>query len=247
MPSSADAVAVVMPAYNEEGCVEAVVSAWLAATAGLPGSRVIVVDDGSRDRTGAVLDALAAREPRLSVLHQANAGHGAALRRAYEAALGTRLPWVFHVDSDDQFSPQDFAALWAVRRSSRFLLGCRKVRHDAPHRLVISKTLKLLNFALFGVWVPDCNIPFRLIRSDFLAKLLAEIPAGVFAPNVFLAVLAAKAGEDLGSRPVSHRDRATGQVSIIRWGLVKACLRSARELAAFRLRLGGAVARVRGA
>jgi hypothetical protein len=98
---------------------------------------------------------------------------------------------------------------------------------------------------VFGTLIPDANIPFRLIQADFLAQLLTLIPSGAFAPNIFLAVLARRAGENLFQIPITHRDRATGTVSIVRWRLIKACLRSARELALFRLSLGSALRTLR--
>ena len=75
-------LSVVMPAYNEEAAIaDAVRDVQTHVFPVVPDAELIVVDDGSRDRTGALLDDLAAREPRLRVLHQANAGHGPALAR----------------------------------------------------------------------------------------------------------------------------------------------------------------------
>jgi hypothetical protein len=75
--------------------------------------------------------------------------------------------------------------------------------------------------------------------------LLERLPAGVFAPNIFLAVLAARDGKKLMSIPVTHRDRRTGTVSIIRMKLLKVCFRSARELVLFRVMLPQAVRELR--
>src|SRR5215469_13694921 len=90
----------VMPAYNEQGCIEAVVNEWLQELAvAIPSGRylAIVVNDGSKDGTGGILDNLAAREPKLEVIHQANGGHGAALLRGYREAVDRNAQWVFHV------------------------------------------------------------------------------------------------------------------------------------------------------
>jgi dolichol-phosphate mannosyltransferase len=97
---------------------------------------------------------------------------------------------------------------------------------------------------VFGTYVRDSNIPFRLIRGPFLQALLRELPVSVFAPNVFLSVLAARAGENLWSIPVRHQDRMTGTVSIVRWKLITVCFRTARELVAFRLSLPQAIDRI---
>jgi dolichol-phosphate mannosyltransferase len=246
MPTGPELV-IVMPAYNEQGCIRTVVLGWLAqlASMGLKDYKLIVVNDGSRDQTGSILDALASEQAALVVVHQNNAGHGRALRNAYERAAALAPMWVFHVDSDDQFIPQDLNNLWSLRHSSDFILGLRAVRHDAFHRLVITRILRLLNFLAFGVFLKDANIPFRLIRGDYLKVLLDIVPPAVFAPNIFLSVLAARDGQALGFIPVQHRERETGKVSIVRWGLIKACLRCVRELLVFRMQLGAALLKIR--
>src|SRR5688572_28497770 len=89
----------VMPAYNEEDCIAQVVRAWIAQFAQLFGAnfQLVVVNDGSRDRTGEILNAVATAEPRLRVIHQSNSGHGGALLRGYREALDLGPAYVFHV------------------------------------------------------------------------------------------------------------------------------------------------------
>lgn len=227
---------IAMPAYNEEGCIEQVVRGWcsLFEKNGVRRGRLIVVNDGSKDRTGEILDGLTKQELPLLVVHQTNSGHGAALRRAYDTALEHQPEYVFQVDSDDQFEVDDFFLLWEKRKESKFILGRRAVRHDSLHRLVITRILKYLNVIVFGKFIPDANIPFRLIEGEYLRQCLEKIPYGVFAPNIFLSVLAARDGQKLFSLPVRHKDRMTGTVSIVKWRLIKACARTARELVEFR-------------
>jgi Glycosyltransferases involved in cell wall biogenesis len=238
-----------MPAYNEEGCIVPVVSAWRDEFARVfgPDFRLVVVNDGSRDRTGQLLDQLATTESRLVVIHQKNSGHGGALLRAYREALSLNPEYIFHVDSDDQFKPADFLRLWSRRAESPCLLGNRSVRHDALHRLVITRILRLVLLALYGRYLPDSNIPFRLLRSDFLAHALAIIPPDTFAPNIFLAVLGARIDADLLHLPVSHEDRKTGTVSIVRWKLIRVCFRCVGELWRFQQILNDHAPRVKSA
>jgi len=245
-PPNNPELCVVMPAYNEEGCLENVLSGLLAFfTPRFPHFAIVVVNDGSRDRTKEVLDAVAARDSRIVAIHQPNGGHGQAVLRGYSEALKLHPKWVFQIDSDDQFDITDFDSLWAKREESRFITGRRLERHDAPHRLVITRILRYPNVLLFGTLIPDANIPFSLIRGEFLHQLLQLIPPTAFAPNIFLAVLAKRSGENLFQIPVHHKDRTTGVVSIVRWRLIKACFRSAKELALFRLNLGNALRTLR--
>jgi dolichol-phosphate mannosyltransferase len=236
----------VMPAFNEADCIASVVQNWIKGVSELFASvsedfRVIVVNDGSKDNTGHILDSLGRREKHLVVVHQKNGGHGKALLTAYEKALEFSPEWVFHVDSDDQFKPSDFKKIWDLRATSKFLMGCRVQRHDPLHRLIITRIMRSLVFLFFGAFLKDANIPFRLIRTDYLRKLLKALPSNVFAPNIFLSVLAAKDGQDLKFIPVTHEERKTGQVSIVKWGLIKVCIRSARELLFFRFSVGSRV------
>lgn len=225
-----------MPAYNEEACIADVVRSWVGEFTRLFGSnfRVVVVNDGSRDRTGEILDTISASEPRLRVVHQKNSGHGGALLRGYREALALDSAYVFHVDSDDQFKPGDFKQLWIRRAESRCILGHRSVRHDAFHRLVITRILRLVLLLLYGCNVKDSNIPFRLLERRFLEEALRIIPPDTFAPNIFTAVLGARVGATLMHLPVSHEDRKTGTVSIVRWKLIRVCFRCVGELWHFR-------------
>lgn len=233
------ALTIVMPAYNEEGCIEKVVRSWHEEVIKkLTPSRMVVVNDGSKDKTGEILDRLALQYPDLTVVHQSNSGHGAALRNAYNNAEDTE--WVFQVDSDDQFLPSDFWKLWDRRGENVFLTGYRKERFDAFHRLVITRALRLVLLLLFGCYCRDSNIPFRLIKGETLSKYLALIPGGVFIPNIFITVIAQKSGVKLLEIPVTHKERRTGKVSIMRFKLMKALFRCLGELIAFRRSLAKA-------
>jgi glycosyltransferase involved in cell wall biosynthesis len=181
-----------------------------------------------------MLDEVAVRQPRLRAIHQKNTGHGGALLRGYQEALTLDPRYVFQCDSDNQFLPEDFGQLWERRHDSVCILGFRSERHDALHRLVITRILRLVLFVCFRRYLRDSNIPFRLFDAAFLRSALALIPPTTFAPNIFLAVVAARQDIPLLHLPVRHRDRTTGTVSIVRWKLIKICFRCVRELCAFR-------------
>lgn len=232
-------LSIVMPCYNEEGCIESVVRDWVGVIRLRHSDfEIVVVDDGSRDRSGAILDTLEEEIPELRVIHQANGGHGAALRRALEEARGT---WVFHVDSDDQFIASDFWTLWDLRDDNDYVCGIRIRRHDPLHRLVITRVVRVLTRLFFGTRVRDANIPFKLARRSALDALLELVPNDVFAPSILITVAAAKLCR-YTETPVLHRARRTGRISIVRMKLLKACLRCTLELAAFRRVLGRAAA-----
>jgi dolichol-phosphate mannosyltransferase len=240
LPAGSLALAIVIPVYNEAACIEEVIRSWgdfmLSYLEGRQ-FKIIVINDGSKDLTPQILDGLARELPYLDVIHQPNGGHGNAVLHGYRRAVDKHPEWVFQVDSDNQFISQDFPALWERRNQSCFILGHRQKRYDDANRLVITRIMRLLNRTLFGVYIADSNIPYRLIKGNYLPGLLQVLPAEPFAPNIFLAVLARKDGNDVLSIPVTHKERETGQVSIIKWNLLKVCIRTARELAAFSLSL----------
>ena len=241
-------LSIVMPAYNEEECVELVVRQWtdmLDRQFPVDNTRLIVINDGSRDKTGAILDSIKERYPKLMVVHQPNGGHGNAVVNGYRQAVALDSEYVFQTDSDDQFVTDDFTKLWAKRDQLPFVLGYREVRHDDTMRLLITRILRSSIALIYGTYIKDSNIPFRLIRGSFLKKLLSQLPTPTpFAPNIFLAVMAKKAGNQLFDIPIVHKERETGTVSIMNWKLLNVCIQSFMELTQFRLELGHKVKEV---
>jgi glycosyltransferase involved in cell wall biosynthesis len=230
-----------MPAYNEEDCIEKVVENWtdfLKEKFPNDKTTLIVINDGSKDSTGAILDKLSPGNSRLTVINQKNGGHGNAVVNGYKKAVELESQYIFQTDSDDQFVTSDFDKLWSKRNESKFILGYREIRHDATVRLFITKVLRGTISTVYGTYILDSNIPFRLIEGGFLKKLLKQLPdPEPFAPNIFLAVMAKKSGQKLFDVPITHKDRETGTVSIVKWNLWKVCIRSFKELLNFRIEL----------
>ena len=192
------------------------------------------------------MDELTGSYPNLIAKHQLNGGHGNAVVNGYKMALELNPAYVFQTDSDDQFIPEDFQKFWVKRHESQFILGHRLVRHDDPFRLIITRILKYSLVFLYGTYINDANIPFRLIRTSFLKKLLAALPKQIpFAPNIFLSVLAKKSGQKLFDIPVLHKERETGEVSIRHMKLLKVCWQSFQELSSFRFQLNRMVREIK--
>jgi glycosyltransferase involved in cell wall biosynthesis len=226
---------VVMPAYNEEGAIEdAVREVREHVLHGLPGAELLVVDDGSRDRTGEILDRLAAEDPRVSVIHQRNGGHGRALRTGLDAARGE---YVFLVDSDRQIPIEAFPPLWELARGRDGAFGIRTNRHDPRLRLMLTAVIRAALRSLFDAPLRDANVPFKILRRSAWLEARELIPEDTLAPSLFLAVFARRRGLDIAERDVPHRERETGVVSIRRWKLLKFCTRAFLQLLAFHRRL----------
>lgn len=160
----------VLPAYNEEANIARAVEradAALAAT-GLD-CELIVVNDGSRDRTGAILRELAARFPRLRIVeHFPNRGYGGALRAGFAAA--TR-EWIFQSDSDNQFDYMELRRLIELAPGHDFVVGYRQPRRDPLLRRINGWGWNMLIRLLFGYVVRDIDCAFRLFRREVLAHV----------------------------------------------------------------------------
>jgi dolichol-phosphate mannosyltransferase len=227
-----------MPVYNEEACIKNVVEEWLRELRHVLGAeefKILIINDGSTDRSREILTELEVTEKELIIIDQINAGHGAALVHAYREATQLNAEFIFQVDADNQSKPRDFEKFWSKRSDSDFLLGWRRARKDAFHRIIISNVLRLLLFLLYGPWIKDANVPFRLMRSSYLKRLLERLPSDVFAPNIFLALMASRNGQEIHSIPISHEIRNSGRTSLVRWRLLKGCWQSAAQLWKFRM------------
>jgi glycosyltransferase involved in cell wall biosynthesis len=226
-------VSVVMPAYNEEGAIQTAVAAVQAHVLDrVPGAEVVVVDDGSRDRTGALVDAMAAADPRVRVLHTPNGGHGTALLRGLAAARGD---YVFLIDGDNQIPLESFQQLWSLAQREDGprpdgVFGVRLVRHDAHIRRVLTALIRWSLALMFAIRIRDANVPFKLVRRSTWLEARPYIPDGTLAPSLFLAVYMKCRRSTLEFVTVAHRDRVTGTVSIRRWKLIKFCARGFRQL-----------------
>ncbi|MFM6947833.1 MAG: glycosyltransferase family 2 protein [Aquirufa sp.] len=231
----------VIPAYNEEGCINDVIPLWINGISKFVDQdkfKLLVVNDGSKDNTGKLLDELAGDYPNLIVKHQLNGGHGNAVVNGYKLAIEMNPTYVFQTDSDDQFEVNDFIKFWEKREQSDFILGFREDRHDDPFRLLITRILRFSLLFIYGVYIKDANIPFRLMKTTFLNKLINSLPKQTpFAPNIFIAVMAKKAKQEIFNIPVFHKERETGEVSIKHFKLLKVCWQSFKELLDFRIKL----------
>ena len=218
-------LAVVMPVYNEEECIEQVLREWLAQLESLKiNFSIIVLDDGSTDKTGVKLDQFRS-ESRVDVVSKSNTGHGPTILSGYGKACKI-AEWVFQCDSDNEIPASEFIALWRVRSGHETVLGHR-IRPGQPfQRKVISWAASVTVASLFGRGIADVNVPFRLLRSDILSQIISNIPKDTFAPNVAIAGALAKRKSQISIVPVFYQPRKTGKVSIMSARLWKASVKS---------------------
>lgn len=210
-----DKLYIVMPAYNEEANIETVVGQWHPVVARLgEESRLVVVDDGSKDSTYRVLLRLSEKYPRLVALTKENSGHGATCLYAYRYAIAEGADYIFQTDSDGQTDPAEFPPFWEQRRKYDFLIGARKQRQDGWSRVVVTHVLKLVLLVVFGKVIEDANTPFRLMNAPCLRSLLRQVPENFFLANVLISVLALREKKNVLWLPITFKPRQGGVNSI---------------------------------
>lgn len=227
---------VVMPVYNEQGAIAlAIDDVQRHVLAHVPNGELVVVNDGSKDGTAAIIDQAAAADPRVRPIHQKNRGHGGALMAGLAQARGEA---VLLIDSDRQILLDDFASHWQQMQAGRDgVFGVRAVRHDPALRLRLSAFIRTVSGLLFGVRVTDPNVPYKLFKRSLWTEAQPFIPEDTLAPSLFLAIHAARRQRDILRVDIVHKERDTGEVSIRRFKLFKFCAKALGQLLAFRSRL----------
>src|SRR5258708_18187355 len=166
-------LSLVIPAFNEEaGIAQAVVEADDTLSQIAADYEILIVEDGSRDRTFEVASEVARDRPNVRVLrHEANRGYGAALRTGFEAARCDRVAFT---DADCQFDLNDLAKLVPLAERVPVVAGFRIDRKDPWRRRFLSRGYNLLARTFLGTRVRDCDCALKVFRKAELSHLLPE-------------------------------------------------------------------------
>lgn len=206
---------IVIPAYNEQDNIEDVVKDWYPVVEKCgEDSRLVIIDDGSKDATYEKLQELAKDRPQLEPMHKENGGHGATILFGYRHAIDCGADYIFQTDSDGQTLPSEFDEFWNLRKEYDMVIGHRKGRQDGFSRVVVTKVLKAVCLLCFHVSVQDANTPFRLMKTESLKKEIHLIPKDYNLSNVVISVLFIKKGYKVKYLPITFRPRQGGVNSI---------------------------------
>lgn len=214
-----DSLCIVMPAYNEKSNIESVVEQWYPIVEKYNGngrSRLVVIDDGSKDDTYKIICELSKNMPLLVPMTKVNGGHGSTVLSGYRYALEKEFDWVFQTDSDGQTNPEEFELFWEQREKYDAIIGDRQAtREDGFSRVLVENVLRLIIKIIFGnLDIPDANAPFRLMKRELVGKYIEKMPVDYNLPNVMLTTYFVYYNEKIKFEKISFAPRRGGENSI---------------------------------
>ncbi|HKD74935.1 MAG TPA: glycosyltransferase, partial [Ktedonobacterales bacterium] len=233
-------ISVVLPAYNEEQAIESTLADVLSTLDEWNADfEVIVVNDGSADRTGAMVDAVMRRDARVCLItHPTNQGYGAALADGFAAAT---KDLTFFMDADGQFAIRDLARLLIHIDGADAVLGYRLHRQDSGLRLLNAWGWNVLVALVLVVRVRDLDCAFKLFHTRFLQEHPPETRSALINAELLYRLNSAGAiYQQVGVRHLPRRGgRATGAnphvIARALWDLATSARKWRRETATIRL------------
>ena len=201
-------LSVILPAYNEELNLERVVTSALKILPSVSSSfEIIIVNDGSRDRTGEIATRLADLSDHIRVVHHPqNRGYGAALKSGIEQA---KNDLIFFCDSDGQFTLEDLPRLLAWIDRFDMVIGYREQRQDPLHRRLNAAGWNLLVRAVFGLQVRDIDCAFKVFRRQIFDRVGIDTVGAMVNTEILSRSL--RSGFTMKEVPVRHFPRQFGE------------------------------------
>jgi len=222
-----EGISAFFPAYNDGPSLPGLLRrAFAALERATDDFEVIVVNDGSRDDTAAVLERMQAElGPRLRIVtHETNRGYGGALRSGFAAAT---KDLVFYTDGDGQYDPAEIHLLlekWGPEVG--LVNGYKTLRQDPWHRVFIGQVYNRVARFLFGIRIRDIDCDFRLIRRALVENVHLESTSGTICVELVRKIEMTGCG--VAEAPVSHYPRLHGRSQFFRW---RSLLTTARQFA----------------
>lgn len=209
-------VSVIIPCYNEEKTIQAIVDAVKAVNIA---SEILIVDDGSTDGTREILNQWPKDDPLVRIIfHDHNQGKGAAVRTGFSAAKGE----VFIIqDADLEYDPRDYPSLLKpieegrakVVYGSRFLGGPRKTMYF--WNMVANRTLTFTTNILYNTILSDMETCYKVFRAEVVRGMKLRSRRFEFEPEITAKVL--KRRYRIYEVPISYNGREWDEGKKIKW------------------------------
>ena len=205
---------VIIPTYNEKENIEAITSEVLDQDLSIS---ILVVDDNSPDGTGQIVDALAAQEERISVLHrQKKEGLGQAYIAGFRWAIAAGYDFIFEMDADFSHRPEYLKDFLEVIKQNDLVLGSRYVSginviNWPMSRLLLSYGANIYARIITGLPVVDATGGFKCFRRQVLEAIdLDKVHASGYGFQIEMSMRAWKKGFRVKEIPIIFYDRTAG-------------------------------------
>ena len=218
------ALSIFFPFWNEEENIEAVIKKAIPVAQRVGDKwEIIMVDDGSSDKTLEIAKKLAKNDPRLVVVsHSSNRGYGAALKTGLSTA---KYDLIVFNDGDGQFDLLEVEKFFEKMGNADMVIGYRKKRVDSPLRHILMNMLKVWDLVLFGFTFKDIDCGFKFFKREALNKIMPLESEGAIITTEILA-RAKKAHLKIAQVEVNHYPRIYGNQS---GGNPRVIIRAVRE------------------
>ena len=198
------------PAYNEEGNIKNTVEKAIPILKNIASKyELLIVDDGSKDKTGEIADKLAEEYSFIQVIHHcSNQGYGEALKSGF---YNSKYQWIVFIDSDGQFDFSEVTKLIEKSGEADIVAGYRINRQDPLMRKIFGFGWTLLARLLLGIKVRDVDCAFKLVKKKVIDTIpkLQSTRGGMISPE--LLGRARKAGFKIVEVGVHHYPRKEGK------------------------------------
>ena len=203
-------ISVFFPAYNEEKNIGKSIEKALEVLEQVTDTyEVIVVDDGSKDKTSSVVEEYAKNNSHVRLVkHPVNKGYGEGLKSGIAAA---KYDYIFFADADLQFDLDELKIFTEYIPEYDLVIGYRKNRSDPKIRLLNAKLWNIANRIMFGLRVRDIDCAFKLFRKDLIRKI--SITSGGAMTSAEMLLKLNNIGATIKELPVTHMPRKMGTQS----------------------------------
>jgi len=204
-------LSIFFPFWNEEGNIETVVTKAIPVAEKVAKKwEIIMVDDGSSDRTLEIAKRLATDDSRLRYIsHQPNRGYGASLKDGLTKA---KYNLIVFTDGDNQFDFSQVSRFLEKIDASDMVIGYRESRKDQIFRHFLMFLLKIWDFVFFGFYFKDIDCGFKMFKKESLKKIMPLQSEGAMITTEILAK-AKKANLKIDQVRVTHYPRVFGDQS----------------------------------
>lgn len=214
-----DSLSVFFPVHNEEENITLTLEKAIAVLKklSLKNYEIILVENGSSDRSSEVVDQLAQRYQFVKALHLPMGGYGYALRAGFENA---RYDWVVYTDADGQFDFSELTKFLEKTGDSDVIYSYKIKRSDNFFRVLAAKGWALSLFLFFGLAIKDVDTGFKMVSKKVLDKIspLESTVGGMI--NAELIIKAKREGFRITQVPVYHYPRKMGNATGVKLNVI---------------------------